>query len=167
MQHEDTSPTAPARRTLADRIGALGARVPPAVWPVTVGAFGLVGAAFLHFVDPNDSGGPYPTCPWLMLTGTFCPGCGSTRALAALTHLDVVGAASMNLLVFACLPYLGYVYFSWLTRTLRTTPAPRRVFVVPPWLAWSILGGVILFWVLRNLPWFSFLAPGTPLLPGG
>ncbi|WP_017587253.1 DUF2752 domain-containing protein [Nocardiopsis ganjiahuensis] len=167
MQHEDTPATAPPRPTLADRVGALGARVHPAVWPVSLGALGLAGAVLLHFVDPNESGSPYPTCPWLMVTGTFCPGCGTTRALAALTHLDVAGAASMNLLLLACLPFLAYAYLSWLNRTLRTAPARRRVLVVRPWLARTIVGGFFLFWVLRNLPWFSFLAPGTPLLPGG
>lgn len=165
MQHDDTPTTAPTRPSLADRIGTLGTRVHPVTWPAALGVLGLVGAVILHTVDPNEPGGPYPSCPWLSLTGTFCPGCGTTRALAALTHMDLVGAASMNLLLVLCLPYLVYAYLSWLTRSMRTTPASRRVVVVRPWLAWSILGVFVAFWILRNLPWFSFLAPGTTLLP--
>ncbi|MBR8741526.1 DUF2752 domain-containing protein [Nocardiopsis sp. MG754419] len=165
MQHDDLPAPTPVRPTLADRVGALGARVHPGTWPIALGVLGLVGAAILHTADPNDPGSPYPTCPWLALTGTFCPGCGTTRALAALTHLDVVGAASMNLLLVLCLPFLVHAYASWLTRSFRTTPVRRTGYVVRPWLAWSILGVFASFWVLRNLPWFSFLAPGTPLLP--
>lgn len=165
MQYDDTPATVPTRPTLAARVEALGARVHPATWPTALGVLGLVGAAILHLADPNDPGNFYPPCPWLSLTGTVCPGCGTTRALAALTHLDLVGAASMNLLLVLCLPFMAYAYLSWLTRSLRTTPTRRRVVVVRPWLAWSILGVFVAFWVLRNLPWFSFLAPGTPLLP--
>lgn len=165
MQHDDTPATTSARPSLADRLGALGARVHPGTWPIALGVLGLVGAAILHTVDPNDPGNGYPGCPWLALTGTFCPGCGTTRAMAALTHLDLVGAASMNPLLMLCLPYLAYAYVTWLTRSLRSDPGPGRVVVVRPWLAWAILGVFVAFWVLRNLPWFSFLAPGTPLLP--
>ena len=58
MQHEDTPETAPARPTLADRVGALGARLHPATWPVSVGVLGLVRAVIPHLVDPNESGNP-------------------------------------------------------------------------------------------------------------
>ena len=32
---------------------------------------------------------------------------------------------------------------------------------VPPWLAWSLVGVLIVFTILRNLPWwpFTLLAP--------
>jgi hypothetical protein len=47
--------------------------------PAAVAAGALAAAALVHVVDPNDSGN-YPTCPFLALTGRFCPGCGSLRA---------------------------------------------------------------------------------------
>ncbi|MEU3022877.1 DUF2752 domain-containing protein [Nocardiopsis alba] len=161
--HETPLPAegpAPAPRS---RLSRLLGRVHPATWPLSLGAAGLVGVVLLHTVDPNQPGF-YPVCPWLALTGTFCPGCGTTRALAALTHLDVLGALSMNPLLVAFLPFALYSYLTWLRNSLWPHRRRPRT-LVPAWALWSILVGIVAFWVLRNLPWFSFLAPGTPLLP--
>nr|WP_218908959.1 DUF2752 domain-containing protein [Nocardiopsis sinuspersici] len=124
---------------------------------------GLAGAALLHVVDPNEPGN-YPTCPWLLLTGTFCPGCGSMRAVALTTRLDILGAVGMNPLLFVLAPYLLLVYALWFADTLRPRRRPRRL--APTWFVWGLLTVIMAHWILRNLPWFSFLAPGTPLFPG-
>jgi len=51
----------------------------------------------------------YPQCPFYALTGIHCPGCGSTRALAALLHGNVTQALRYNRLFVELLP-LGLVY---------------------------------------------------------
>mgnify|MGYP001277030332 CR=1 FL=1 len=135
-------------------------RLHPGVAPVLVGAVGLAGATLLHFVDPNEPG-HYPTCPWLMITGTFCPGCGTTRGLYALTHLDILGALQLNVLLVAMAPYLAYSYLKWLYRSFRPAPpraTPRKA-VDPRWL-YLLVAVIMGFWVVRNLPFASFLAPG-------
>jgi hypothetical protein len=137
-------------------------RVPAPVWPLGAGAAFLAGATLLHFVSPGEPGN-YPTCPWLLLTGTFCPGCGTMRAVALLTRLDVLGALSMNPLFMLLLPCLVYLYLAWLIGTLR--PRARSTEPATTWIVWVILVSFVVFWIARNLPWFSFLAPGTPLLP--
>ncbi len=38
----------------------------------------------------------YPVCPIHALTGYLCPGCGATRALAALLHGDFAAAFQFN-----------------------------------------------------------------------
>ncbi|OLT29140.1 hypothetical protein BJF83_00550 [Nocardiopsis sp. CNR-923] len=153
-----------APHSLADRIRRRVQSLHPVVWPVGFGALGLVGATLLHFVDPNEPGN-YPTCPWLLLTGTQCPGCGTMRAVALVTHGDVLGAASMNpLLVFGFAPFLAYSYVRWFGDSLRRRTSPRRA--APLWFHWTLIVSILAFWVLRNLPWFDFLAPGVPLLPG-
>jgi len=40
-----------------------------------------------------------PRCPIHAATGLFCPGCGGQRAVRELINLDVMAAASQNLLV--------------------------------------------------------------------
>lgn len=145
------------------RAQSLLSRVPRGVWPVSLGALVLVGALLLHVVDPNEPGN-YPTCPWLLLTGTFCPGCGTTRAIALATHLDVLGSISMNPLLWLLAPYLLLAYARWFADTIRPRRRPDRP--VPLWFVWGLLVAVLVYWVARNLPWFSFLAPGTPLFPG-
>ncbi|WP_397222566.1 DUF2752 domain-containing protein [Nocardiopsis lambiniae] len=138
-------------------------RVPPPVWPLSAGAIALAGATLLHFVDPNEPGN-YPTCPWLLMTGTFCPGCGTMRAIALTTQGDVLGAISMNPLLTLLVPYILWSYVQWVASTIRPPRRPPRP--TPSWFLWTLTVTVTGFWVARNLPWFSFLAPGTPLFPG-
>ncbi|WP_046471672.1 DUF2752 domain-containing protein [Allosalinactinospora lopnorensis] len=135
-------------------------RLHPATAPLLLGGAGVAGATLLHFVDPNEEGN-YPLCPWLMLTGTYCPGCGTMRAVHALTHLDIAGAAQMNVFLLAALPYFAFAYARWVYRSFRPAPpptAPRRM-PSPMWL-YLLVGLIMAFWVVRNLPFGSFLAPG-------
>ena len=55
-------------------------------------------------VFPPDRFPFYPPCPIHQYTGLLCPGCGATRALAALTHLRVAEAWHLNPLLFLLLP---------------------------------------------------------------
>lgn len=48
----------------------------------------------------------FPKCPFLMLTGMKCPGCGSQRALHALLHADIKTAFSYNPLLLLSIPYV-------------------------------------------------------------
>ncbi|GAA3727266.1 hypothetical protein HDA32_003664 [Spinactinospora alkalitolerans] len=132
-------------------------RLHPAVAPLLVGAAAVTAAAMVHFVDPNEPG-HYPTCPWLMVTGTFCPGCGTMRCIHALTNLDIVGALQMNVLTVAMLPILAVSYFAWLYRSFR--PPRRQLGMAHPFWLWLLLVVILAFWLLRNLPFAAFLAPG-------
>ena len=90
-------------------------------------AAGLAGAALLWHADPNAPGSLLPPCPFATLTGLFCPGCGATRALHALLHLDVAGAFAMNPLLVLCLPLLalfGLHFAGWLPA--HAAPLLRR-----------------------------------------
>lgn len=118
---------------------------------------GAVAAAttYLAVVDPHQ-GGHYPTCPFLFLTGLWCPGCGSLRAVHDLAHGDLAGALGMNPLTVATVPVLVLMWAAWVRRAASGRPAG---WFAPGWAVWSFLGVVLAFWVLRNLPWFSFLAP--------
>ncbi|MPZ97381.1 MAG: DUF2752 domain-containing protein, partial [Propionibacteriales bacterium] len=48
--------------------------------PLLSGAAVLAAVAVLHVRDPHASGS-YGFCPWLALTGTYCPACGGLRAV--------------------------------------------------------------------------------------
>jgi hypothetical protein len=126
-------------------------------------AAGLVAAALavavlLRYVDPFRSGGLLPPCPLFALTGLYCPGCGTTRALHSLVHFDLPLALTMNPLMVLCLPL-----FAWLLADLAGWRPPAlerwqaRVRDARPW-AVVVLG----YALLRNLPWppFAWLAPG-------
>ena len=123
--------------------------------PIGLVLVGAAGVAYLGAVDPNEAG-HYPTCPFLELTGLYCPGCGSLRALHALAHGDVGTALARNPLMVASLPLLAFVWLAWVRRAVT---GRSREWAAPPSAVWTLLAVVIAFAVLRNLPGFTWLAP--------
>jgi Protein of unknown function (DUF2752) len=89
-------------------------------------------------------------CPLHATTGLWCPFCGGLRCVAALSHGDLLAAASFNLLVLT----LGPVVILWWTVGVRAAWAGRP----HPWplltnRRWLVVGGVLLaFAVWRNVP---------------
>ena len=124
----------------------------------TLLAGGVLGASLLlHLRDPHQ-GGSYAYCPWLLLTGTYCPGCGGLRAVNDLTNGDLAAAASSNLLFVASLPVLVLWWAStvrdrWQGR-VRQVAARRHGL-----LAVAFLVVALVFAIVRNLPFGAWLAP--------
>lgn len=132
-----------------------GSRLPTLVKGVASGLVVAAGVNLVRLVDPNVAG-HYPTCPFLALTGLVCPGCGSLRALHALTLGDVGTAWSMNPALLVALPFLVWSWAAWLWRSAtgrtRTKPVSAGLLAML-----TVLIGA--FWVLRNVPGFEFLGP--------
>jgi len=123
--------------------------------PLGVAAVALIGAGYVANVDPNVAG-HYPTCPFLAVTGWYCPGCGSLRAIHALGHGDVSTALARNPFAVVALLYIAVTWLFWLRRTV--TGKPLRS-LAPPWVLYGVLGAILAFWVLRNLPGWTWLSP--------
>lgn len=138
-------------------------------WPSTPRAQALLllagGAAALALLFAFDPARHvlFPKCLFYVTTGLFCPGCGSQRALHALLHGHVGEAVGHNALVVLALPYFGVVV---VRRVLEATgrAAPRRGAPLPRAVALALVGVVLGFMVLRNLPAmpFAWLAPDLP-----
>lgn len=126
-------------------------------WPRLLGATaaGMAALAVVAVRDPNTAG-HYPTCPFLAVTGWYCPGCGALRAVHALTHGDLSAAVGFNPLLVAVLPVLAGLYLGLVRRTVTGRPRSRAA---PGWLVWAFLLVVLAFGVLRNLPAGAWLAP--------
>ena len=109
----------------------------------------------LFFLNPATTWF-FPPCFFHRVTGLYCPGCGSTRALHCLLHGEVREALHNNALIVLALPLFGAMF---LVRALSQKPAttPRRRW---GWLAF-LLAVVVIFGVVRNIrrPPFSLLAP--------
>lgn len=119
---------------------------------------GVVGAATvaLRLRDPHDSGS-WGYCPFKLLTGLDCPGCGSLRAVNDLTHGDLVGAASSNLLLVVAIPVVVVLWLLWVRRGW-TGSAPRRLAPSTTSVLWAAtLVVAVGFTILRNTPWGSWL----------
>jgi hypothetical protein len=132
-------------------------------WPRSILVAGLLGAltfaAIILYNFNPASAGFYPPSPFRLLTGLFCPGCGSLRALHHLLHGRVGQALDLNPLMVLMLPYLLYSLVSYISPVVFRRRI-AQVFVPSRWI-WTFLGVVGLYWVLRNLPFypFSWLAP--------
>lgn len=123
--------------------------------PVASVTAAAAAVAVIAVVDPNQPG-RYPTCPFFALTGHWCPGCGTLRAMHAMTEGDVAAAAGLNLLAVASLPVLAVIWALWVWRSWTGAPRARPA---PPALIWLLAGGVLLFGLVRNLPFGAALAP--------
>jgi len=133
----------------------------PALLGRVIGPLGatLVAAAgvlVVALVDPHEAG-HYPTCPFLWLTGLYCPGCGSLRAVHDLAHLDLAGAWGMNPALVLAVPYLLLTGLAWWRRSVTGAPRTR---LAPAWVLWTVLVAICVYWVARNVPAFApWLAP--------
>jgi hypothetical protein len=135
----------------AGRSRTTGGRLLP---PVLVGVTALAGAVLVAVLDPNRPG-HYPVCPFLALTGWYCPGCGGLRAVHALLHADPAQALARNPLVVLLLPVLAVAWARWLRRAWRGV----RTGQWPGWMLWAGLAVLVGFGVARNLPGAGWLAP--------
>lgn len=113
------------------------------------------GFAYVGMVDPNRPG-HYPVCPLLQLTGIYCPACGGLRTAHALAHADLGAALGFNGLATVAL--IGFVLFL----PLWGYRAARGWRTYPPLSGahWGLIGAVVIvFTLVRNLPFGSALAP--------
>jgi hypothetical protein len=118
----------------------LSAAAPPAV---------LLATAAVFLVFPPAQYSFYPQCPVYHYLHILCPGCGATRALAALLHGQIVEALRLNPLTTLLTP-VAMIYmavhcrrvfkgqsFSW------PHPSPSAIY--------ATLAVASLFAIVRNL----------------
>ncbi|MGW0774251.1 DUF2752 domain-containing protein [Streptomyces sp. NPDC002835] len=138
-------PPHPPHASLARRLAA-----PLGMLAGIAAAFAYVGT-----VDPNEPG-HYPACPLLRYTGIYCPGCGGLRSAHAFIHGDLGTAFGANAAATAGYLVFALVWVAWLIRSVQNRPL--RINVAAGW--WWALGGVlVIFSVVRNLPFGSALVP--------
>lgn len=128
------------------------AALPAAVLAGAAAAFAFVGS-----VNPNHPG-HYPVCPFLALTGWYCPACGGLRSAYAVVHGDLGGALHDNVLAVAGYGACAVLWVLWTLREARGRPVGGGARTGPA-LWWSLGALVAVFTVLRNLPAGSVLAP--------
>ena len=97
-------------------------------------------------------------CLFYRYTGLYCPGCGSGRAMYALLRGRFREALGYNILFFVLGPPACVVALREYCRLVFPRLKLRPVFVPQP-VAVLLAAIILLFWLLRNIPLFSFLAP--------
>ena len=97
---------------------------------------------------------PIP-CLFHKITNLYCPGCGVTRMIDAIIHINFKSAFSYTAYAFILL-ILSIIY---LTINTVVYTASKRFIKIPKHAAYVLIVLAILFAILRNLPYFNFLAP--------
>nr|WP_255550807.1 DUF2752 domain-containing protein [Granulicella sp. dw_53] len=105
-------------------------------------AIPTVAALLLRF--PPDRYPFYPRCPVYTLFHLQCPGCGATRALAALLHGHLREAFHLNPLTTLLIP-IALLYIAYQSRQ------PKRQ-QPPGYAIYSLLAISAIFTIIRNLP---------------
>jgi Protein of unknown function (DUF2752) len=113
------------------------------------GALLIAALGYIGVVDPHKPDSLFPLCPFRLLTGWNCPGCGALRMTHDVLHGDLLAAINDNVVLLVGAPLLA----GWVLLCRRsgkwplTLPAVATVIITL--LAWT---------VVRNLP-------GFPLVP--
>ncbi len=121
----------------------------PIRWSWTVLSLGGLAVVVLSLIDPFNS--PLlPPCIFHAMTGLYCPGCGSTRALYCLIHGDLGAAFRFNPLLLISLPFFAYAIGAPLAEHYLGL---RRLRIeLKASASWGILITILVYSVLRNLP---------------
>jgi hypothetical protein len=130
---------------------------PMLAWGLAVVAFATVAAVLFAF-NPAEAGF-YPFCLFHRTTGLLCPGCGSLRALHQLLHGHLLMALRCNALLVLSIPIV--VWFGLRVARRRAQHATATGSAVRPYWIWASFGVLLVFSVLRNLP-FAQLAWLSP-----
>jgi hypothetical protein len=115
--------------------------------PVAAAGALLGGCIAVALVDPSS--GP-TVCPFRLVTGLDCPGCGATRAAHQLFTGHLLGAADLNLLALVAIPLVLWGVYASLTAMLGG-PRWRTLSLSAGWLRVALVVAVV-FWVVRNIP---------------
>lgn len=106
----------------------------------------VLGVGIIYYrVDPSSSVF-FPKCPFKMLTGLPCAGCGSQRALHSLLHGDVLQAARYNIMVVILLPIL----FILTAASCFREKYPKFYLIThSKYISYGLLLMIVVWWVIR------------------
>ncbi len=116
-------------------------------------------AFIYYYINPSDVD-YLPKCVLYTTTGLYCPGCGSQRATHHLLNLNITGVLQQNIFYFIVLLILGYhLVITSLNLFLKKNHIYNYLYHPKTPIIFLIF--LIVFWILRNIPYYPFnlLAP--------
>jgi hypothetical protein len=113
------------------------------------------GAVYLFLFEPGRTGF-FPLCPFRLLTGLQCPGCGTTRALHELVHGHFLAAFMLNPLLLIATPFLVWAFLRY-SLIVMQGGVPRKNALPAPYI-YTIFFIVVGFWIFRNTAYYPFVS---------
>ncbi len=120
----------------------------------------VLGVIMVFYFNYNPSDyNLFPKCPFYTMTGLYCPGCGSQRAIHQILHGHILKGLSHNFLIILLIFVLSCDAIILLMNSILKRKLKNILH--KPIITYLILALVILFWFLRNIDLypFSILAP--------
>lgn len=118
--------------------------------------FAAAALLYLYFTGEGDGAGI--PCIFYQITGFYCSGCGSSRALRSIMHFDFYRALRYNAIFTLAFPFL-VLYFVTLTVCYIKFGKDKISGKIPMSIVWIFIALALIYGVLRNISVFSFLAP--------
>ena len=115
----------------------------------------IAGAVYLYIFEPGKSGF-FPGCPFRLLTGFTCPGCGTTRALHQILHGHFDIAFTLNPLLLLAIPFFLFAFIRYSVIVMRGG-VPRPNALPAPYI-YAIFFIILSFWIFRNTPFYPFVS---------
>lgn len=128
----------------------------PRRFAIAVLSMGVPSTVMVYLRDPSTASNQFFSCMWLVITGGFCPGCGMTRAVHDLMHGRLLQAIDHNAFGIVLLAFIATIAIKpmWLALTRNTWRSPA----IPEPVIYTLAASLLLWWILRNLPWAPFIA---------
>lgn len=112
----------------------------------------IVSGIYLYAKYDPESYRLFPKCPFFLLTGYKCPGCGSQRAFYHLFNGDLTTAFKYNPLIMILLPYIiTGIYIEYLTDRTKPHLMHLRHILFGKWAALFLALIIVSYTIIRNL----------------
>ena len=131
---------------------------PVRIWRFALGFGAPTMIALVCYLVYNDR--LHIPCMFYGLTGFYCPGCGTGRAINAYLHGRIIEGFLLNpMLLILGIPSSIVLLLEYL-RLVFPCLHRKPVFLSQPiTIGCTVL--LIVYWIARNIPALSFLAPGV------
>jgi hypothetical protein len=120
-----------------------------------LGVFAVITLTVVYYKFNPAKYGLFPKCPFYLITGLNCPGCGSQRAFYCLLHGNFAAALHYNLLLVLSIPFLG-IHLYYKIRSALLKKDFRWAVIYHPLTPKIIFAIVVVFWITRNIPAYPF-----------
>ncbi|NLL27350.1 MAG: DUF2752 domain-containing protein [Bacteroidales bacterium] len=101
-------------------------------------------------LNPENSN-LFPKCPFRVLTGYECPGCGSQRAVHYLLNLEINNAIKANALLVFSIPYILILFFAELLKAKSKFFMNLHKILYSTKAIWVVFIIIVVWWIARNL----------------
>lgn len=119
------------------------------------------GLFYFYTYNPSNSDNLFVSCTFKNMTGWDCAGCGGQRAFHQLLHLNILEALRYNALFVVLFPYTLILIYYTVRQFLTGKNFPKN-FWFSGKMALIFVGLLLIFMVIRNLPFYPFTLLATP-----